>query len=364
MDGQPYSFLDIQDKKRGFDSTIPLEPESFDPRAPEIAVRAQPTGPTNHNLTGRRAGEHNGIGYRPVERVDYAARPRAKAMPNASMKTELNRLSAAPVKENVEYSRFGALPKVANNGRRPSDAYARPAPDLGGPGTQQQPARIAILINGLGLSYMETKTAIENLPGEISLAFGPYGRNLQGWVRKAREHGHEVLLEIPLEPYDYPDIDPGPHTLLSNIHPTENIYRLKWMMGRFTGYMGITNTNGERFMTSAKGMAPVWQEIRNRGLAFFDTSNATQSVADKVADEIGLEYGASEVTIDAEQTPEDIDAALQKLENLALERGLAIGVASGLPLTVKRLEKWSKELANKGIMLVPLSAAIKARYRT
>ena len=33
-------------------------------------------------------------------------------------------------------------------------------------------------------------------------------------VARAREAGHEVLLEVPMEPFDYPDNDPGPQTLL------------------------------------------------------------------------------------------------------------------------------------------------------
>ena len=66
-------------------------------------------------------------------------------------------------------------------------------------------------------------------------------------MEKARQAGHEVLLQIPLEPLDYPSKDPGPHTLLTTLPPDENFKRLQWLMSRFTGYVGITNHMGAKF---------------------------------------------------------------------------------------------------------------------
>ena len=76
----------------------------------------------------------------------------------------------------------------------------------------------------MGLSDGATAEAIKDLPAPISVAYGAYGRNLQDWVEKARQEGHEVLLQIPLEPLDYPTNDPGPHTLLPRLlHPVLKI---------------------------------------------------------------------------------------------------------------------------------------------
>ena len=51
------------------------------------------------------------------------------------------------------------------------------------------------------------------LPPAVTLAFAPYGAEPGKLVERARSLGHEVLLQIPLEPFDYPDNDPGPQTL-------------------------------------------------------------------------------------------------------------------------------------------------------
>jgi hypothetical protein len=64
------------------------------------------------------------------------------------------------------------------------------------------------------------------------------------------------------------------------------------------------------------------------------------------------------VIIDRVQTKASIDRSLKKLEDLANKNGSAIGVMSGLPLSVQRLTEWSASLKKKGIHLVPLSATL------
>ena len=169
-----------------------------------------------------------------------------------------------PVAELVEESQYGPLPKVATDGRRPIDVYARPSKYA--VKAADAPPRIAVLINGMGLSDGATAEAIKGLPAPISVAYGAYGRNLQDWVEKARQEGHEVLLQIPLEPLDYPTNDPGPHTLLTTLPPEENLKRLQWLMSRFTGYVGITNLMGAKFEPTQASFVPVLEEVKARGL--------------------------------------------------------------------------------------------------
>jgi len=69
---------------------------------------------------------------------------------------------------------------------------------------------VALIIGGLGLNAATTRQAIESLPPEVTLSFVPYADGLQGWIDMARAAGHEVMLEAPMEPADYPSNDPGP----------------------------------------------------------------------------------------------------------------------------------------------------------
>jgi 8-oxo-dGTP pyrophosphatase MutT (NUDIX family) len=139
------------------------------------------------------------------------------------------------------------LPIVAADGRSPAQAYARPFQSNGKP-------KVALVIGGLGLNAKSTRQAIEQLPAEVTLSFVPYSDGLQAWIDLARSNGHEVLLEAPMEPADYPNNDPGPYTLLTTSKPAETVQRLDWLLSRATGYFGVTNYLGSRFVTSDPSM--------------------------------------------------------------------------------------------------------------
>src|SRR6185312_13826581 len=118
----------------------------------------------------------------------------------------------------IENSPAGPLPRIADDGRKPMTAYAAPA--------AAGKLRIAIVVSGLGLGAKATGAALAGLPAAVTLGFAPYAGDVQHWVSQARGLGHEVLLEVPMEPFDFPDSDPGPHTLRAGADEDGNIQRL------------------------------------------------------------------------------------------------------------------------------------------
>ena len=253
---------------------------------------------------------------------------------------------------------YGYVPSVGKDGRRPAEVFARAyrAAASGNPATQ---ARIAIVLGGMGISSEGTHVAINRLPPDITLAFAPYGSGLQRLVNKARRDGHEIMLQLPMEPFDYPDNDPGPKTMLTSLPPSENIKRLEWLMSRFTGFFGVTNYMGARFTTSERALKPVLNWIGEHGLVYLDDGNSPRSLAKPAGQAVGLNVVRAHEVIDHGQTQGSIKAALQRLETRALEDGLAIGIGSGLPLTVKLVTSWSKTLKKRGIVLVPVSSTFQ-----
>jgi polysaccharide deacetylase 2 family uncharacterized protein YibQ len=268
-------------------------------------------------------------------------------------------LPEVPVAELVEESQYGPLPKIANDGRRPAEMYARPSRYAAAPAAGE-PSRIAVLLTGLGTGEGASPSLLKGLPPTVSVAFGAYGRSLQDAVTSARDEGHEVLLQIPLEPNNYPTEDPGPHTLLTTLPPAENLKRLQWLMSRYTGYVGVTNLMGAKFDTSAPSLQPVLEEMKRRGLLYVDDGATAESPATKIAETIGLDYSTVSVQIDAG----DVAKQLAKLEAAAKERGAAIGVAKAKPATVKQLIEWASKLEGKGVVLVPVSAALRAERQS
>jgi polysaccharide deacetylase 2 family uncharacterized protein YibQ len=220
--------------------------------------------------------------------------------------------------------------------------------------------KVALLIGGMGLNAELTRATIEALPPEISLAFAPYGDNLQQQANAARARGHEVFLQLPMEPFGYPSIDPGPRTLVTSATAQQNIDSLYWHLSRFSGYAGVTNYLGAQFAASEKAFGPVLQELGKRGLVYVDDGSKGLSRATGLAGKFGLPARSATVTLDGD-TPEAIAAALQRLEAAARQNGFAIGTGAGLPATIKVIEQWHRSLGGRQIQLVPVSAAFASR---
>ncbi|MGQ0486413.1 MAG: divergent polysaccharide deacetylase family protein [Hyphomicrobiales bacterium] len=267
-------------------------------------------------------------------------------------------LRQAPIDALVEITSQGQLPRIGPGGKRPSEAYARTTPmgvlNSGRP-------KIAILLGGMGLNAKLTQQAIADLPGDVSFAFAPYGKDLQHQVDKARAQGHEVMLQLPMEPVGYPAKNPGPRTLLADAGDDENREALHWHMSRFAGYVGITNFMGGRFLTVPKSLKPVLAEMKKRGLVFLEDATVPLSSTEAVAKATGLPSRRAHIVIDADPDPTSIAAALQQLETEAESNGIAIGTGAGLEVTIDAISEWAKQLEDKGILLVPVSAVYKGR---
>lgn len=251
----------------------------------------------------------------------------------------------------LEYSNDGPLPRVSPDGRRPREIYARRSPPV-----PEGVPRIVIVVGGLGLSQTGTQSAIETLPEEVTLAFAPYGSSLQRWVGKAREDGHEVLLQIPLEPLNYPQENPGEHTLL--VSGGNARQDLRWVLSRMTSYAGVMNHMGSRFTGDERSLVPFLGEIGERGLFYLDDGSSPQSLATSVGQALNVPVLTADRILDAVRSPAAIEKELAALEAVARVRGLAIGVASAFPASVEAIARWAADAGSRGIIIVPASAAV------
>ena len=137
----------------------------------------------------------------------------------------------------------------------------------------------------------------------MTLAIAPYGENLEALAERAQSANHEVLLQAPMEPFDFPDNDPGPETLLTTLTADQNIDRLHWQMSRFQGYVGIVSYMGARFTSSEPSLAPVLRETAKRGLIYVDDGASPRSVAGQIAGSHSFPFAKTDVMIDALPTP-------------------------------------------------------------
>jgi polysaccharide deacetylase 2 family uncharacterized protein YibQ len=252
-------------------------------------------------------------------------------------------LPASPIAGLSEPSPVGPLPVIARDGRTPFQAYARPFTANGKP-------KVALIVGGLGLNAAATKAAIERLPPEITLSFVAYSDGLQGWIDLARANGHEVLIEAPMEPLDAANNDPGPYALMSTASTNETTKRLEWILARATGYAGVTNYLGGKFLTSDGPMTAFLMALRQRGLAFIDDGAAAKRNLP------GLPRLSADTVVDAELTAPGIQRQLLALEGGASQHGQTLGSAFAYPLTLEIVNRWAQGLSARGYQLAPASA--------
>lgn len=249
----------------------------------------------------------------------------------------------------VEDTQIGPLPVRGANGQRAFDIYARPWSGARG-------ARVVIIVGGLGLSQTGSQYAIRTLPEEITLAFASNGNSLQRWMQEARRQGHEILLQVPFEPYDYPANDPGAGTLTVAAGASANLADLHTAMARITNYTGITNFMGGRFLADPDALEPVMRDLAERGIMFLDDGTSARSLTGQFAKTLGIPFAAADMVLDATQERGYILSKLDELERVARRNGTAVGVGSAFEVSVDAIATWAEEAKARGIEIVSASA--------
>jgi len=333
------------------------------PAVTSAAADPQPTG-TIPVTTGEPPGRSTGSDIESASGV-RVVRQGGGETPGALIitvpETPAIGLAPAPDKGLIEKGPHGPLPRIGSDGRKPMDVYARPVAT-----SSKLPAsapRIALMIGGMGLSQNATRHALEKLPRPVTLAFAPYGQGLAGQVASARDQGHEVMLQAPLEPFDLAGEGPGPRMLRTSQDKAELKDNLHWHMSRFPGYVGIANFLGAKFLANANATAALIEETNSRGLFILDDGSAPQSLAAKIATSVSAPHVVADLVIDTERDGQAVEKALLRLESIAREKGTAVGVATGLPETVDRIARFTAGLEKRGIALVPVSALIAKTAR-
>ena len=219
--------------------------------------------------------------------------------------------------------------------------------------------RVAIVMTGLGMSEGVTEAAIRSLPPEVSLSFSPYAHNLANWIGLARVNGHEVLLDLYMEPSTYPFDDPGPQAIMTVLNEAENRKRFDWVLSRGNSFVGLTGRMGSRLLARQESLSPVLQDIAEQGLLFVDDRATAASLGFDLARQLDVPAAYSEDMIDEPSANRAaIDAKLNRVERLALTKGAAVALAQPYPVTIERLNAWIAELAERGVVLAPISAVV------
>ncbi|HSR72903.1 MAG TPA: divergent polysaccharide deacetylase family protein [Kiloniellales bacterium] len=242
---------------------------------------------------------------------------------------------------------IAALPPAEQPWRRFSQPFA----------AESERPRIAVVLTGLGLSSAMTEAAIRELPAGVTLSFTPYSRDLDRWVSQARAQGHEVLLDLPMEPTSYPQDDPGPRALLTALSERQNLERLEWILGRAEGYVGVAIVMGSRFVTAREQLEPVVEALKARGLMLLDNRSSDNTLAWALARTRDVPAAINDRILDSgDATRVTIEERLRQLERIARSEHYAVAMGHPYPATIDSLKEWLRGLEDRKLLLAPLTA--------
>ena len=175
-------------------------------------------------------------------------------------------LIKAPIQGLSRQSPYGSVPTKSEDGDTAFIRYAKPY------NTPVNAKSVSIIIGGLGLNPQITTRAILDLPEQVTLSFAAHSPQLQTWINQARENGHEVMLEIPMQANgEAPSLTN--RTLIVTDDIAQNTRHLDWLLSRGSGYFAVTNYNGDAFLSRSDMTAPMMSYLADAGLGFvFDGS--------------------------------------------------------------------------------------------
>src|SRR6202795_4293314 len=216
-----------------------------------------------------------------------------------------------------------AMPKP----REPSRAISPPPASPGLPGS----ARVAVIVDDLG-ARRDVFDTLRDLRRPLTVAVLP-GLPLSEWTaREAAQAGMEVLLDLPMEPYRFPEVDPGPGALLMAMSPQELQAQLGAHLASVPGAVGVTNHMGSRMTEDRARMRIVLGVLAGRRLFLVGGLTSNLPVAYDEAKAEGPKAGGRQVMVDHVDGEAGDRVRWDEVAGWAESRGEVIVIAHGHPL--------------------------------
>ena len=263
-------------------------------------------------------------------------------------------LVPAPISGLTKISAYGRIPAISSTGITPLSAYKRPFTAVSG----KRP--VSVIIGGLGINRGLTTQAINELPADVTLAFAAHAPGLQNWVNQARAKGHEVLIELPMESASFNPAEPGAdRAMMASRNSAANMRNLDWLLSRAQGYFGVTNYNGDIFLTRTDVAAPVLDKLSKSGLSFISDGSVSAPSLPALSSSAKLPFARGYNLIDPQQDIAIIQSELSRLTAQAQNSSGTIGVGFAYPETITAVKSWASGLAGQGLALAPASSTLR-----
>ena len=219
--------------------------------------------------------------------------------------------------------------------------------------------RIAIIIDDLGNQLNDGRQVVQ-LPGAVTVSIIPYTPFAKRLALLAHSQQKEIMLHLPMESMDERYLGRG--GLSEKMDETQFVQTLYETLDAIPDIRGVNNHMGSRLTADATKMGWVMAGLLRHGeLYFVDSRTTSQSQADTVAREYGLDHARRDVFLDDDKATAQMQKQWTYLLRLARRRGTAVAIGHPYPETIQFLQQALPTLAKEGIELIPVSELIQWR---
>jgi polysaccharide deacetylase 2 family uncharacterized protein YibQ len=217
--------------------------------------------------------------------------------------------------------------------------------------------RVALIIDDLGYDRQAAERLME-LNAPFTFAILPHSPHQETIARAAHARGLEVILHLPMEPVEYPDVNPGPGTLLAAMSPDELLRVLEEDLRAVPHIRGVNNHMGSRLTARSEQLYQVFSVLKRRGLYFVDSRTTEETVCRPSARLFELPFAQRDVFIDHVHEPAAVRRQLREMVRTARLKGEAIAIGHPHPVTLAVLREELPELRRQ-VEIVPASRLVR-----
>ncbi|MBS0186276.1 MAG: divergent polysaccharide deacetylase family protein [Proteobacteria bacterium] len=223
----------------------------------------------------------------------------------------------------------------------------------------QVKVKLALVFVSVGGEEKTLLKALKIFPKQVSFSFSPFIPNVSEWIMTVHQQGHDVLLDVPLESLEYPQLNEGSYTLLKGALEEENLSKLAFILEKGKNEIaGIYGFMGSRICRSKKDMYPILKMLKKKGYLFLE-SKTPHSCVKSLAHLLNLPYYESTQVLPYDVSDEEFKKGLQDLEKEALKDSSVIGIGHLEEASLDILKTWMDGLSERGINLVSISTLSK-----
>lgn len=219
--------------------------------------------------------------------------------------------------------------------------------------------KIAFILDDWGYSTRNCKY-LQEIKAPIAVAILPNLKHTNDVVACAGAANKNIMLHLPLEPYQNKDKYPDNYLITTTMKPSLVVQILEDSLNKMPSVEGVNNHMGSKATEDAPLMKLIFKRLKKRNLFFVDSMTSPHhSVCGELASQAKLPFAARDVFLDNINTRPEIEKQIASLAQKARKKGYAIAIGHDRTLTLQVIQEQIPVLEAQGFTIVSIKDLLK-----